>query len=93
MDWVEKYFMNGPLPKVANPTLEDLYMAIIWPAAVGQKNDYVMFRAGSKEYAQNPLDVGNKGFITKEDAASYVRNQFAYVSSQYASIPNTQKMA
>jgi hypothetical protein len=93
MDWVEKYFMNGPLPKVANPTLEDLYMAIIWPAAVGQKNDYIMWRAGSIQYQQNPLDVGGKGYITKADAASYVRNQVAYVSSQYATIPTSQKMA
>ena len=93
MDWVEKYFMNGPLPKVANPTLEDLYMAILWPAAVGQKNDYIMWKAGSIQYEQNPLDVGGKGYITKADAASYVRNQIPYVSSQYATISNGQKSA
>jgi len=86
MDWVEKYFLAGPIARVKNPTLEDLYMAILWPVAVGQSNDYVMWRAGSIQYQQNPLDVGGKGYITKADASSYVRRQIPYVQSQLATI-------
>jgi surface antigen len=86
MDWVEKYFLAGPIARVKNPTLEDLYMAILWPVAVGQSNDYVMLRAGSIQYQQNPLDVGGKGYITKADASSYVRRQIPYVQSQLATI-------
>ena len=90
MDYVEKYFMNGPLSRVSNPTLEDLYMAILYPKAVGQPNDFVIFTAGTKAYEQNPLDVGNKGYVTKADAASYVRAQIPYVSSQYATTNKAQ---
>lgn len=85
MDWVQKYFQAGPLKKVSTPTLEDLYMSILWPAAVGKPDDYVLFRAGSKQYSQNNgLDADNKGYITKKDAATKVRAQLPYVKQQLA---------
>jgi hypothetical protein len=84
-DWVEKYFKKGPLRNVSNPSLEDLYMAILWPAAVGKSNDYVIFTAGTKAYSQNNgLDIDNKGYITKQDAATKVREQIPYVIKQLA---------
>jgi hypothetical protein len=84
-DWVEKYFKKGPLRKVANPSLEDLYMAILYPVAVGKPNDWILFKAGTKQYSQNNgLDIGKKGYITKQDAATKVREQIPYVNKQLA---------
>lgn len=83
MDWVLKYFKAGPLRKVAAPTLEDLYMAILWPAAVGKPNDYVLFSSPSKAYEQNKgLDVNKDGNITKEECAKKVREQLNYIRTQ-----------
>ena len=85
LDWVLKYFQAGPLKKVSSPTLEDLYMSILWPAAVGNPDDYVLFRGGSKQYSQNNgLDADKKGYITKKDAATKVRAQIPYVKQQLA---------
>lgn len=71
LDWVEKYFQPY---KGRMKTLEDLYMAILWPAAVGKESSYVLFRKGTLAYTQNDgLDVNNNGQITKREAAAKVR--------------------
>ena len=72
MDYVYKYLSQfGSLY-----TLEDIYMAILWPAAVGQSNDYVLWWGGSVEYNQNNgLDVNGDGKITKEEAAQKVKER------------------
>ena len=55
-------------------TLEDVYMAILWPKAVGKSDDYVLFRKGSITYKQNQgLDLNKDGLITKYEAAYKVR--------------------
>jgi hypothetical protein len=87
MDWVLKYFKAGPLAKISSPTVEDLYMAILWPVAVGKPNSYVLFTAGSvktgKAYSQNSgLDIDKDGTITKAEAAAKVTAQDAYVRQQ-----------
>src|SRR5215470_11415104 len=50
LDYVERYFQpyRGKLK-----TLEDTYMAVLWPAALGKPNDYVLFRQGTTAYTQN----------------------------------------
>lgn len=71
LDFVERHFrpFRGRLK-----TLEDTYMAVLWPAAVGKPNDHVLFRQGSKAYEQNRgLDVNRDGLITKAEAAGKVR--------------------
>ncbi len=71
LDWVERYFQpyKGRLK-----TLDDLYMAILWPAAVGKDPDYVLFRKGTLAYTQNAgLDSDKSGTITKHEAATKVR--------------------
>lgn len=89
MDWVLKYFKAGPLRKVAAPTLEDLYMAIIWPAAVGKPNSYVLFSHPSKAYEQNKgLDLNKDGNITKDEAATKVKSQLNYIRTQLLKIPD-----
>jgi uncharacterized protein (DUF2345 family) len=89
MDWVLKYFKAGPIRKLSNVTLEDLYMAILWPAAVGKSNDYVLFSSPSKAYEQNKgLDLNKDGNITKAEAAAKVRNQLSYIRTQLLKIPD-----
>lgn len=54
-------------------TLEDLYMAILWPKAVGKPNAEVLFRKGTVAYDQNAgLDANHDGEITKGEAAARV---------------------
>jgi hypothetical protein len=77
MHYVEKYLSNkgiGP-----NSTLDDVYMAILFPAAVGKSDDYVLFGQGAMSgytgaaYTQNRgLDKDGDGSITKAEAAQKV---------------------
>lgn len=61
-------------------SLEDMYMAVLWPAAVGQPQDHVLFRKGDrrrpKAYLQNRgLDWNQDGVITKAEASAKVRSK------------------
>jgi hypothetical protein len=56
--------------------LEDVYMAILWPAAIGKSLDYVLFDRQTKPitYRQNTgLDFDADGRVTKYEACSKVR--------------------
>lgn len=54
--------------------LSDLYMAVLWPAAVGKSSDFVLFAAGSVEYRQNRgFDANRDGRITVAEASDRVR--------------------
>ncbi len=71
LDFVRLYFLpnSGKLKD-----LNDVYMAILWPRAIGRAASYVLFAQGSKEYRQNQgLDVNNDGVVTKVEAASRVQ--------------------
>jgi len=71
MDYVEKYF--DPYKKSLE-TIEDLYMAILWPAAIGKANSWVLFSKPSAQYDRNSgLDTDKDGHVTKEEAAAMVR--------------------
>lgn len=79
LDYVEKYFAGrrGRLK-----TLEDVYMTILWPAAVGKPLGFVLFDKKDpihpKRYIQNAgLDFNKDGLITKEEAADKVRRKLA----------------
>lgn len=70
LDYVSKYFSWFPGVR----TLEDVYMAILWPKAIGRPNDYVLFARPSKVYDQNRgLDRDKDGKVTKFEAAAAVR--------------------
>ena len=75
LDFVEKYFKpsRGKLS-----SLDDVYMAILWPAAVGKPRDFVLFRKDDPDhpqrYIQNAgLDFNRDGVVTKAEAADRVR--------------------
>lgn len=75
LDYVSAYFWprRGRLK-----TLEDVYMAILWPAAIGKSNSYVLFDKYSarnpRAYVQNAgLDYDKDGKITKGEACRRVQ--------------------
>jgi hypothetical protein len=73
LDYVEKYF--APYKNKLN-SLEDVYMAILWPAAIGKPNSLVLFSKPSAAYNQNiGLDADNDGSVTKAEAAARVRDK------------------
>ncbi len=72
LDYVEKYLK--PFKGKLN-SLSDVYMAILWPKAVGKDSQYALFREGTKAYWQNRgLDLDGDGIITKEEATQKVKN-------------------
>jgi len=73
LDYVAQYFRRyaGRLH-----ALSDVYMVILWPKAVGQSEDYVLFEGQTKQYAQNRgLDINHDGAVTKAEAAAKVREK------------------
>lgn len=74
LDYVAKYFApyKGKLH-----TLADIYMVILWPRAVGQPDNYVLFHKDDADhparYRQNAgLDTDHDGNVTKAEAAAKV---------------------
>ena len=70
LNWVYKYFepWRGRLH-----TLSDLYMAILWPKAVGKPEHYVLWNRSRMPttYRQNAgLDVNRDGAITKAECTA-----------------------
>ena len=79
LDYVEKYFINIMEQYATNipaiMTLEDVYMAILWPKAIGQPVETVIFSEGSSAYKNNlPLDSNNDKKVTIQEACTIVRN-------------------
>lgn len=75
LDYVEQYFQSyvGLLD-----TLEDVYMAVLWPAAVGRPKHYVLFDEDDGVlFRQNAgLDYDKNGVVTKEEATAGVRRRY-----------------
>lgn len=72
LEWVRTYFKpySGRLT-----SLSDMYMAVLWPRAIGKPDNYVLWSKATNPttYAQNAgLDANKDGFITKEEAAAAV---------------------
>ena len=74
LDVVEKYFS----PKKGQlHSLEDVYMNILLPSAIGHAPTFVLFPGGTKAFDLNRgLDINHDGTITVEEAASKVRAKF-----------------
>lgn len=72
LEWVLAYFLpyKGRLK-----TLADVYMAILWPAAIGKADGWTLWDKASRPttYRQNAgLDLNKDGKITKAEAAAKV---------------------
>lgn len=79
LDYVERYFMmwKKRLAPRKSFALNDLYMAILWPAAVGKPDTFVLFDKSDLDhparYRQNAgLDIDHDGRVTKAEAAAKV---------------------
>ena len=77
LEYVDKYFSNKG---IQGGDIDDLYMSILFPAAVGKPDDFVLFGRGAmrgytgRAYDQNRgLDANNDGSITKAEAAAKAR--------------------
>jgi N-acetyl-anhydromuramyl-L-alanine amidase AmpD len=73
LDFVKKYMQphKGKLAEV-----DDVYMAILFPKAVGRPSGYALFSKGEQAYTQNQgLDANKDGKVTKAEAASKVRDK------------------
>lgn len=75
--YVDKYFSNKG---IEGGNIDDLYMAILFPAAVGKPDDFVLFGKGAMSgytgvaYDQNKgLDANKDGSVTKAEAAASAR--------------------
>lgn len=81
LDWVEKYFrQNGFAGRMHN--LNDTYLAVFYPSAMGHPSDYVVAREGSKVYSQNPgfdqpdSEGNRKGYFTVGDITRVVHGVY-----------------
>jgi hypothetical protein len=71
LDYVEKY-MSRQAGRLKS--LEDVYMAVLYPKAVGQPSDGAIFNRGTKAYTQNAgLDINKDGKVTPAEATEKVR--------------------
>lgn len=73
LDFVEKYLKQFGKPL---NTLEDTYMAVLFPRAIGKGSNFVLFSSPSREYKQNRgLDINRNGNVTAGEAAALVRSR------------------
>ena len=73
LEYVKKYFLPY---RGRCQSLSDVYMAILWPAAIGKPESYVLFDQQKQPttYQQNRgLDQDRDGTITKSEAAAKVQ--------------------
>jgi len=81
---VYQYFKNhGRLG-----SLEDTYLAVFYPSAIGKPDDYVVGEQGSKVYEQNKgFDTRGTGQITKHMITSTIRNVYNAASGARVEVP------
>ncbi len=73
LDYVEKYFAGHKNLK----TLNDIYLAVLYPAASGKAGDNIVFQALSKAYEQNKgFDKDNKGYVTNNDITNSIHGSY-----------------
>lgn len=75
LDYVNRYF-SPYAGRLAN--LGDVYMAILWPKAIGKPDDYVLFAAPSVAYQQHKgLDLNKDDKVTRHEAYARVEAKLA----------------
>ena len=73
LEYVERYLRPyaGRMRSV-----DDVYMAVLYPAAVGRAGHYVLFERGDGSYGVNAgLDANGDGLVTKREASARVRSE------------------
>lgn len=84
LDYVEKYLQ----PYIGRlKSLNDVYLAILNPANIGQKDDHILFSAPSKAYNQNKgFDKENKGYVTVKDVSKNINERYQAANNQLISV-------
>jgi hypothetical protein len=73
MEYVQSY-LEPYAGRIKN--FGDLYMAIHWPRGVGQDDDFVMYREGSREYTANRgLDANGDGTVTRGETMAVIEER------------------
>ncbi|HST51854.1 MAG TPA: peptidoglycan-binding protein [Pyrinomonadaceae bacterium] len=91
LDFIEKYFT---LFKGRLKTIEDAYMAVLLPTAVGKGPGFVLFTRPGKAYTQNKgLDLNGDGLITVAEAASRVRQRLGAATSVMVPTPGAAPLS
>lgn len=74
LDYVEKYFK----PKAGLlHSIEDVYMAILYPAAIGRSPNDALFGPGTKTYTQNKdFDADQDGRISIGEVSATIRKRY-----------------
>lgn len=76
--WVHRYFVARIKERGPIRSLEDCYMAILWPSAIGKPSEYAMFVKGAATYTVNAgLDANKDNRVTKAEAAAKVAAKLA----------------
>lgn len=73
LNYVFKYFEKMIKARGPIRSLDDCYMAILWPNAIGKPSEYKLWVKGSSTYAVNSgLDKNKDSVVTKAEAAAKV---------------------
>jgi hypothetical protein len=73
LDWVYKYFSNY---QGKCHSLTDLYCVVLWPAAVGKSENYIVWTRGSDQYKSNHgFDITGRGSVLKSDITRVISKQ------------------
>lgn len=78
LDFVEKYYQQYQ-GRIRN--LGDAYLAVLWPAAIGKPDSFVMWQRDTGPYqaqyaANSGLDVSRDGNITRGEAVAAVNTSY-----------------
>lgn len=74
LDWVREYFIDS---KGDLRSLEDVYLKVFYPAAIGQSDDFIVGPPGSRTYnANRGFDTDNDGAVTKNEISSTIRDRY-----------------
>ena len=77
LEYVRRYFARKGFAPGKSRSLEDTYLAVFYPAAIGKSLGTVLFRKGDGVYEKNAgFDVAKKGYITVADVTAKIRGQY-----------------
>lgn len=83
LNYVYRYFSKKIKERGPIRSLEDAYMAVLWPSAMGRPLEYPMFIKGNDNYTVNAgLDVNKDNRVTKAEAAGKVMEQLVLGMSE-----------
>jgi len=76
LNYVYRYFSQKIKERGPIRSIEDAYMAVLWPAGMGKPMDHPIFIKGNSTYSANAgLDKNRDSRVTKAEAAGKVMEQ------------------